>query len=73
MDTKTTVERRNGLPSPTWNEGVAPQAELQAGCTRREGVRSHELQTTDAEADLSPDPLRHTDLYRLVMPYKLRV
>ena len=73
MDTRTGVDRRNDLPSPIWNEGVVTQAEMQAGCTRRQDVRSLGLPTTDAEADLSPDPLRHTDLYRLVMPYKLRV
>jgi len=72
MDTKTTVDRSRDLPSPVWNDGTATAADMQAAQDCLQGRRSKLTPADAATSDRvgSPDPLRHTDLYRLVMPYQ---
>ena len=82
MDTRTAVNQRNDLPSPVWDTATATQAAApktdRSSCSRRMDVARLGLAPDGSAAkekdeDLSPDPLRHTDRYQLVMPYRLRL
>ncbi len=70
MDTRTAVERWPAQATPVRHDGIAPDAKQrnEDAHTRRDDAPS----AADLEARFSLDPLRHTDRYRLVMPFKLR-